>query len=366
MLQLLNKLFSNFNPRKLAVVIIILVVVFSLPISSFFSNTFTRYWKINQKFDIANEVNFNDLVVLPEVRIFDFKITNYTSILSLQNFGIEPVQIGTISVRYYSICILAGVILGYLLALYLAGLSHISGNIIDRLLIGMVVFGLFGARLFFVIFSWESFIDKPFAVITEIGQGGMAIFGTVIACTAYVWLYCKKYKFNFFEFTDFLAPSLLVGQIIGRFGNYFNYEAYGPETSVWWKMYVPEIANLYGETGSKYFHPTFLYEIIPNICLLIYILWNYSNDTRKNSGIVFAKYAIGYGIIRSFCELFRLDSLKIYLPEFLQFEVSNLFKFEYIMPSQIAAISLFIFGIWLLKKRKKVIYLKKDMTELFV
>jgi hypothetical protein len=214
-LNYFKQFLSNFNPKKLAIVVAVFVLIVSIPLSFFFSNTFTRYWKVNQKIDIANQVVFNDLIFVPEIKLGNWQVTNYHSILSLQNLGVEPVPIGTISLRFYSLCILLGVILGYMLALFLANLNFISGNIIDRLLIGMVVFGLLGARFFFVIFSWDSFKDNPLAVITEIGQGGMAIFGTIFACAFYVWMYCKKYKFNFFEFADFLAPALLIGQIVG-------------------------------------------------------------------------------------------------------------------------------------------------------
>jgi phosphatidylglycerol---prolipoprotein diacylglyceryl transferase len=355
----------RFSPRSLAVYLAITALILSIPLSIFFSNTFTRVWKVNQKIDIAEQVVIKDLIAIPEIKIDQTQLTTYTPILSLPELGVEPIIIGTISVRFYSLCILLGVIAGYIMALYLSKLNYISGNVIDRLLIGLVVFGLFGARTFFVIFNYEIFKDKPLAILTEIGQGGMALFGTIIACSIYIWLYCKRYRFNFFEFADFLAPSILIGQIIGRFGNFFNYESYGPETSVLWKMYVPETANLYGDAGSKYFHPTFLYEIIPNIFLLIFLLWTYQDSTRKNSGLVFAKYAIGYGLIRFVCEFFRLDSLKVYVPEFLRFKL-DFFKFEYLMPSQIMALTLIVAGYIIWQKRHRVIYLKKDMTELFL
>ena len=362
----LHRFFAKFNPKTLAIIVSVIVLLVSIPLYIFFSNTFTRLWKVNQKIDIAEQVVINDIIAIPAIQLDSTVLTTYTPLLSLTELGIEPLRIGTISLRFYSLCILLGVILGYILALYLSKLSFVSGNVVDRLLIGMVVFGLIGARLFFVIFSWNIFKDKPLAIITEIGQGGMAISGSIIACTIYVWLYCKRYRFNFFEFGDFLAPALLIGQIFGRFGNFFNYEAYGGETSVWWKMYVPETANFYGEAGSKFFHPTFLYEIIPNTLLLIYLLWNYTDSTRKNSGLIFAKYAIGYGFIRFICEFFRLDSLKLFVPNWLQFRIWDYFRFEYLMPSQIFAVFLIIVGYVLWYKRHRVIYLKKDMTELFL
>jgi phosphatidylglycerol---prolipoprotein diacylglyceryl transferase len=356
----------NLTPRKLAIYIAIFGLLLSIPLSIFFSQTFTRYWKVNQKIDLAEQVVISDIIAIPKISIGQTTIIPYTSIIPTSSIGIEPILIGTVSVRFYSLAILLGVLLGYAIILYLSKLNFVAGSIIDRLMIGLVVFGLIGARTFFVLFNWEVFKDKPLGIVSEIGQGGMAIFGSIIACSIYVYLYCKRYKFNFFEFADFLVIGLLVGQILGRFGNFFNYEGYGPETSVWWKMYVPETANLYGEIGSKYFHPTFLYEIIPNFCLLIFLLWKYTESTHKNSGLVFAKYAMGYGLIRFCTEYFRLDSLKIYFPSFLQFEIPKLFKFEFVMASQLSALVLFVIGVYIWKLRHRVIYLKKDMTELYI
>ena len=365
-LQFLPKLKISFTPKTLAIIIAMTGIILSLPLGVFFSNTFTRYWKVNQKIIIAEQVVIRDIVAIPDIKIGDTQLTSYSSIVKFADIGLPPIEIPVVSLRWYSVCILIGVILGYMMALYLSHLNFISGTVVDRLLIGLIVFGLIGARFFFVIFSWDIFKEKPISIITEIGQGGMGIFGTISACSTYIWLYCKRYRFNFFEFVDFLAPSILTGQILGRFGNFFNYEGYGPDTALWWKMYVPENGNIYGGLESKYFHPTFLYEIIPNFFLLVYLLWIYKDSTHKNSGLIFAKYAMGYGFIRFICEFFRLDSLKIWLPTFIRFDFYGIFKFEYLMVSQVCAFLLFLIGYLTWKKRHRVIYLKKDMTELFI
>jgi phosphatidylglycerol---prolipoprotein diacylglyceryl transferase len=357
---------KTITPKKISIYLAIFAIILSFPLFIFFSNTFTRNWKVNQKYIFTEQLQINDILAIPQIKLGETTILSYTPILKTSDVGLGPIDLGTISIRFYSVCILLGVIAGYIMALYLASLNYVSGTVIDRLLIGLVVFGLVGARLFFVIFSFEVFKDKPLAIVTEIGQGGMAIFGTFIACFVYIWLYCKRYRFNIYEFLDFMAPSVLIGQVLGRFGNFFNYEGYGPETSVWWKMYIPESANSYGIAGSKYFHPTFLYEVIPNFFVLLFLLWNYKNMTNKNSGLVFASYCICYGIIRFCTEFFRLDSLKLYLPDFLKFAIYGDFKIEFLMVSQLVAFALFAIGIWVFKKRSRVIYLKKDMTELFV
>jgi phosphatidylglycerol---prolipoprotein diacylglyceryl transferase len=361
----LQNILFGFSPRRLALILATVFLMFSLPLGFFFAKTFSNEYKVNQKIVLADQVIVNDFLL--------FKITDIcptealdtkTNILTKQ--CLEPLPIGEVSLRFYAVCILLGVLAGYAMALYLASLNYVNGNVIDRLIVGLIVFSIIGARLFFVAFNFDKFYEKPYAIVTELSQGGLAIFGAMIASVLYIALYCRRYKFNLFEFLDFLAPSVLIGQIVGRFGNFFNYEGYGPETGVFWRMFVPDSASFYGELGAKYFHPTFLYEIIPNCILLIILLYTYTESTRKNSGFVFAKYAMGYGLIRFGTEFFRLDSLKVKLPSFLQLDILKIFKLEFVMVSQIGAIVLFLIGYTIWKKRQKVIYIKKDMTELFI
>jgi phosphatidylglycerol---prolipoprotein diacylglyceryl transferase len=346
-------------PKYLAIFLSILGVVFASGVFYPMSQAFSRNWKLNQFITLWNDFRFN--INIPQF-LYD---NEFLRLFLGWESNILTINFGDINLRFYSVCILLGVLSGYFLALYLSKLNFVVGSIVDRLLVGLVVFGLFGARLFFVLFNLDTFASKPIAILTEIGSGGMAISGSIVFGILYVKLYCDRYKFNFFEFLDFLAPAVLLGQIFGRFGNFFNYESYGPETSVIWKMYIPEAANLYGDINARFFHPTFLYEIIPNFFLLIFLLWRYSDSTHKNSGLVFAQYAMGYGLIRFVVEFFRLDALRFNLPQFLQFTIAG-FKVEYIMTSQLFAVGLFLLGYVIFGRRRKIIYLKKDMKELYL
>jgi phosphatidylglycerol---prolipoprotein diacylglyceryl transferase len=278
------------------------------------------------------------------------------------NLVLKNIFSGIFTVRLYALCILGGLLSGYTLALYIAKKHFIASTVIDRLLIGMVIFGLVGARLFFIIFHLDFYKTNP-ALILNINQGGIAFFGMLIATVFYLWVYCRKFKFSIFEFLDILTLPLLLGQIFGRFGNFFNYESYGYPTPVYWKMFVPDAVNFYSNINQKFFHPTFLYEIIPNCCLLVLLMWFYGDMTKKRSGIVFAFYGIGYGLIRFMTEFFRIDALIVTLPRFLQYQYFD-FKITELKISQISALLLFIIGIYLYKNRSKVIYLKKTMVEL--
>ena len=280
---------------------------------------------------------------------------------TLNLFG-YALPIGIITLRFYSVCIFAGVLAGYALALRLSKHHYIAGTVIDRLLIGLVIFGLIGARLFYVLFNWNEFSSEPINIL-YINRGGLAFFGMLIAGISYLILYTRWFKFNIWEFLDFLAPSVLIGQILGRFGNFFNYEAYGPATKAFWSMRIPESANLYTDLNDRTFHPTFLYEIIPNFILLCCLLINYQKLTKRRTGIVFAIWAMAYGCIRLFTELFRLDALKISLPSAFSF-FNNSIKIEYLYTSSLSALILLIVGIVIYKQRQNIVYLKRDMSQI--
>lgn len=352
---------KKLTPKLLALIFLVsglfLVGALLYPISQVFSGE----WVLKQGFDLFS---------LKEVKLFG-----------------EAFPVGSVSIRFYSLCVLVGLISGFFLSIYLARRHKISASLIDRLFVGLVVFGLIGARVFYVLFNLEAF-EQDWMSVLYITKGGLSIFGAVFTGIIYIWQYCKRYKFNFFEFADILAPGLLLGQIIGRFGNFFNYEGYGEPTNVFWKMFVPEPAIIvnnydYNNLYAEYFHPTFLYEIIPNFVLLLFLLWRYDKLTYKKSGIVFASYLVGYGAIRFFTEFFRLDALKIELitplkfntPEFVvrffewikmpEFFIAWIesFEAEYIRISQIAALLIIVIGYFVYRKRKKVIFFKKSMKE---
>jgi phosphatidylglycerol:prolipoprotein diacylglycerol transferase len=342
----------KINPRLLGIIIFVTGIVLSIALFVPMSNFFSGQWKVNQKVELARNV------------ILDFDSVGFGGIAT--SLGMErQLPIGTVSIRFYAITILLGVILGYLLTLYLSRTQYIAGTIIDRMIIGLIIFGLIGARLFFVAFNWEYYQEQPLTIATEIVSGGLALFGMLIFNLIYLWVYCSRFKFNFFEFADLISPGLVLGQVIGRFGNFFNYESYGPETSAYWKMFVPPGAPFYEgvDLNSRFFHPTFLYEIIPNFLLLVFLLYYYQKLTEKHSGLVFAIYAIGYGVIRYFVEFFRLDALKIPLPSYLQIKFSDIFTLQNLLASQMIALLLIIIGVVIWFTRSNVIYIKKSMKE---
>lgn len=337
---------NNITPRKLALILLVTGVFLAVGLFNPIKEVFAGNWKLQQQIELFN-------ISRIQIGSPDWVIGN--TVLNLD------IPVGTISIRYYSIMILGGLLAGYALALFLAAQQHVVGSIVDRLLIGILIFGIIGARLFFVVFNWNLYSDNPWNILLGLPQGGMAIFGAMIGGILYLTYYTVTYRFNIYEFIDFIAPSLLLGQIFGRWGNFFNYEAYGPSTSVIWKMFVPDTANISQNLNDRFFHPTFLYEIIPNFVLLLFLLYNYQSFTRKHSGLIFGFYAIGYGIIRLITEFFRLDALKINLPIRVQL---GFVDFDYLLVSQFTALLLLIIGVWIIWKRSQIVYKKKDMMEL--
>ena len=313
------------------------------------------------------------------------------------------VPIRDITVRFYSVLFLLGVLSGFSLSIFLFARSYLPNTLADRLFIGLILFGLIGARVGYVIFNWD-YYSQSLATLFSIGsfslqipdkvfliyEGGLSLFGGLAGAFGYLYFYARRYHFNLFEILDILAPSLLLGQIIGRLGNFFNYEAYGGPTALWWKMYVPEAAintnkYVYDNNLAQYFHPTFLYEMIPNVLILFGLLYYYEALTKKHSGLVLSLYLIGYGSVRAITELFRLDALKIPFhidintPGFLVSFVSNFapvsireplsyglahLHFEAILVSQVVAIIFVIVGVRMYRQRVKIIYSHEKLVEM--
>ena len=344
------------STKKLAIILgltsILIGVIAYFPLSQ----VFTGSWKLSQFVTLLPDAK----VMLPSNDLTTPLFGPATSP------GIVELKFGDLNLRFFSLFVVLGMFSGYVLALYLSKLNFVVGTIIDRLFIGLVIFGLIGARLLFVLANLSSFAAEPWTILTEITSGGMAWVGALIFGMIYVRIYISRYQFNYFEFLDFLAPSVLLGQIVGGFGSMFNYESYGPQTSLLWKMYVPSAANISENLNASFFHPTFLYQILLLLPLLLFLLYFYRSFTAKSSGMVFAIYLVGFGLIRFFLEFLRLDALIADLPSWaiLRFNVSGVsFEITKVLVSQVLAFSSVIAGFVIFDSRKNILYKKKFMTE---
>ena len=252
---------------------------------------------------------------------------NETSIL-FPNLGITLEHVGKsirlfdIEIAYYGIIIGLGMILGVSLIQYLAKKSGQNEDMyLDMCLITLVC-AVAGARVYYVVFSWEDFVGNPLEIFNLRG-GGLAIYGGVLAGILTVWIFSRVKKLNFGLLGDTVAPGLLVGQILGRWGNFFNREAFGGYTDNAFAMALPRMAVRQDEITQQMLahtqiiegiefvqmHPTFLYESLWNTGVLLFLLWY---GSRKSfHGEIFLMYLAGYGLGRIWIEGLRTDQLLI-------------------------------------------------------
>ncbi len=222
-------------------------------------------------------------------------------------------DITSIGFRYYSLTLFIGVLIAFFLMLKFFAKIGFNESATERLFIALVIIGLIGARLGFVAMNWDHYSDNHLPEIINFKAGGLTLYGGLLTAGLYLLFYSWRYKCNFRTLLDALIPSTLMVIIWARFGNFFNYEAYGQATSVAWKMFVPEgavVNNRYNLSGKleRFYHPTFLYEILLNVILFLLLTFFYDFLTSKRKGNVAGFMMIGYGVGRYYLENFRLDS----------------------------------------------------------
>ena len=207
-------------------------------------------------------------------------------------------------ISFYGVIIAVGMLLGVLLVCYEAKKTGQDYNTYIDLAIFVIIVGVIFARLYYVIFKWEDYAGNLKEIINVRG-GGLAIYGGVIGAVLTTIIFCKVKKLSFGQVADTAILGLLVGQIIGRWGNFVNREAFGQITS----NSNPVAMRLYSGNDYIQVHPTFFYESLWNLVLLIIILI----FRRKKSfqGEVFIWYLFGYGLGRFFIEGLRSDQLLI-------------------------------------------------------
>lgn len=226
------------------------------------------------------------------------------------------------SIAFYGIIIGIGMLLGITLAARDAEKRGIGEDTIyDFALLG-IVFGVIGARLYYVFFRWDNYRGNLLEIL-NLRAGGLAIYGGVIGGILSLMVYCRRKKQNFLNLADSLILGVLVGQILGRWGNFFNAEAFGRYTDSLFAMQLRRdivnpiminsalLQHLVRVNGVDYIqvHPTFLYESVWNLCLLLFLLWY--RPKKRFTGEIFFLYLGGYGLGRVWIEGLRTDSLLV-------------------------------------------------------
>ena len=219
------------------------------------------------------------------------------------------VDFGIFKIHWYSVMILLGAILGYIVITREALKYKISKNYIINYLFYLIIFCIIGARLYYCLFNLDFYSKNP-SEIYKIWNGGLAIHGGLFFVLILTIFYTKKYKINTLRFLDIMAPGILLAQSIGRWGNFFNGEAHGGEVTLEFlnKLHLPQFIINGMNIDGVYYHPTFLYESI--LCLIGFILVLLIRRKRYlKIGRLTEFYLIWYGIGRFFIESLRTDSL---------------------------------------------------------
>ncbi|CAH0157610.1 prolipoprotein diacylglyceryl transferase [Peribacillus sp. NPDC101481] len=229
--------------------------------------------------------------------------------------GIQPlnpiaIDLGPIQVHWYGLIIGFGVLLGLIIALRESERRGLDKEIFTDMILFAVPIAIISARIYYVIFQWEYYSQNPGDII-KIWNGGIAIHGALIGSVLTAIVFAKVKKVSFWKLADIAAPSLLLGQAIGRWGNFMNQEAHGGEItrSFLENMHLPEFIINQMYINGTYYHPTFLYESIWNILGVIILLSLRKVNLRR--GELFLTYVIWYSIGRYYIEGLRTDSLML-------------------------------------------------------
>lgn len=261
--------------------------------------------------------------------------------LNLLLGALNPIalQLGPLEIHWYGVIIATGVVLAVILALQEAKRRQVSEDDILNLILWALPFALIGARLYYVIFEWPYYQANPSEII-KIWHGGIAIYGGLIAAAVVFIIYCRRHKLSAWLVLDIAAPTVMLGQAIGRWGNFMNQEAYGAVTSLHFlqQLHLPGWLTQQMLIDGAYRQPTFLYESVWNLVGFAIIMSIRHRPGWFKQGEILLSYLMWYSFGRFFIEGMRTDSL-------------------YLGPlrvSQIVSLVLFFsaIGIWIWRRRQ--------------
>ena len=212
--------------------------------------------------------------------------------IAFEVFGIE--------IYWYAILMVSAMAIAILIFKKRDGMYNIKFDDILTLLIFLIPISIISARAYYVLFNLKHYLENPIQIL-NIRNGGMAIYGGVIGGTITCIVFCKNKKVNILDLIDYIVPGLVLGQAIGRWGNFVNVEAYGIKTCLPWRMGIYKLGK-YIEV-----HPTFLYESLT--CFTIFIILLLLKNKRKFKGQITCTYLVLYSLERAFVESLRTDSL---------------------------------------------------------
>jgi len=223
-------------------------------------------------------------------------------------------EVGPLAIRWYGLLIASAVLIGVSLSMYLAKHRNLNPDIMGDLAIWLVIGAIPGARLYYVLFQWQEYTQRPENIIA-IWKGGIAIHGAILGGILAATIFARINKVSIWLLADLVVPSLILGQAIGRWGNFFNSEAFGRPTNLPWKLYIPPTNRPPNLINFEYFHPTFLYESLWNLLVFGLLINLFFRDLKRKPhlkiGTLALLYMIAYSMGRVWIEGFRTDSLML-------------------------------------------------------
>ena len=211
-------------------------------------------------------------------------------------------------IHYYGLLLAAGILASFFVAAAFAPRAGMRPGDIEGLLPWIVVFGFIGARAYFVALSWDHYQGNMWEIF-QIWKGGLSIYGAIVGVVLAVALLARKRALPALKILDLMAVAVPLAQVLGRFGNFFNQEAFGRPTELPWKMFVEAGVRPSNYLASQYFHPTFLYEALWNFMVfLVMIFLARRHLSRPAGGFLLGVYLILYSVGRFLIEDLRLDS----------------------------------------------------------
>jgi phosphatidylglycerol:prolipoprotein diacylglycerol transferase len=225
------------------------------------------------------------------------------------------VQLGPFALRWYGLLIALAVLAGLLLSTRLGKARGIDPALIADLLPILVLAAVIGARLYYVLLEWRQYRLNWLEALA-IWQGGIAIHGALLAGSLALIGYCRWRKLAFWNLLDVIVPSVALGQAIGRWGNFFNSEAFGLPTDLPWKLLIPAANRPVAFIDQQFFHPTFLYESLWNLGVLALLLTLFRLGTKHRiplpPGALSCVYLVAYSTGRFWIEGLRIDPLCLF------------------------------------------------------
>lgn len=217
------------------------------------------------------------------------------------------------NIFYYSVCIFAACFISFLLAYFVSEkyFPSVDRNVILDFSPFLLLFSIIGARIYYVLLSLDYFLLHP-VLIPMVWKGGISIHGAFIGGVIFGLIYFKKKSLKFLPYADIYALVLPLGQAIGRWGNFFNSEAFGaPVLSEKFPfyLYIKESLRPLDYAGFEYFHPVFLYESVLDFLIFIVLFILMKKTAKKYDGLIFFSYILLYSLVRAFLEFLRLDTV---------------------------------------------------------